>query len=151
MTPRHTARGVVVRDDQLLLMERWRSGLHYFSVPGGGIEPGEQPEETVEREILEETGVRVAVERLVFEMHDGGRVHRFYLCKYIDGEPSLQGDSPEAELYSQDNQFKPGWQPIRSLETLPFTYWAPIQKSLIEGLRNGFVGEVTIVTAPEKR
>jgi 8-oxo-dGTP diphosphatase len=151
MNPRHTARGIVVKDGQLLLMERWRPGKHYFSVPGGGIEPGEQTEEAVVREILEETGVRVAVDRLVFEMHEGAKVHHFYLCEYLEGEPALSADSPEAAMSTSENQFKPGWQAIEQLDQLPFIYWAPIKDVLSKGLHNGFPPEVTIVTLGEKR
>lgn len=35
--------------------------------PGGGIEPGERPEETAQRETLEETGVRVRVDASICE------------------------------------------------------------------------------------
>jgi 8-oxo-dGTP diphosphatase len=148
--PRHTARGIVVRDSQLLLMERWRPGKHYFSVPGGGIEPGETPEQTVEREILEETGLTVTVDRLVFEMRDGERRHSFYLCTYLDGEPFLPPDSPEAKINTEDNKFVPGWQPVNALPDLPFTYWAPIKAALVKGLSSGFSVQPTIVTAAEK-
>jgi 8-oxo-dGTP pyrophosphatase MutT (NUDIX family) len=36
--------------------------------PGGGVEPGEAPEETARRETLEETGLRVQVDASVFEV-----------------------------------------------------------------------------------
>jgi 8-oxo-dGTP diphosphatase len=54
--------GAVVHDTRgrLLLIRRGHEpsrGL--WSVPGGRVEPGETPEAAVEREVLEETGLRV--------------------------------------------------------------------------------------------
>ncbi|MGY1623453.1 NUDIX hydrolase [Geodermatophilus sp. SYSU D00965] len=54
--------GAVVHDarGRLLLIRRGHEpsrGL--WSVPGGRVEPGETPEAAVEREVLEETGLRV--------------------------------------------------------------------------------------------
>jgi len=146
---RHTARGIVVRAGQLLLMERWRPGLHYFSIPGGGIEPGETAEETVVREIAEETTLVVTVERQVLEMRDSDTVHKIYLCQYVAGEPQLLADSPEALLSTADNLFSPRWVPVDELPQLSFTYWQPLQPELIRGLQNGFPSDVTIVSAAQ--
>jgi 8-oxo-dGTP diphosphatase len=58
--PSHfTASGVVVQDGHILLVHHKRIGA--WVPPGGHIEPDEMPEETVVREILEETGVEVEV------------------------------------------------------------------------------------------
>jgi ADP-ribose pyrophosphatase YjhB (NUDIX family) len=54
--------GAVVHDAEgrLLLIRRGREpGRGSWSVPGGRVEPGETPEGAVEREVLEETGLRV--------------------------------------------------------------------------------------------
>jgi len=149
--PRHTARGIVVRDGQILLMERWRPGMHYFSIPGGGIEPGETSRQTVVREILEETTVAVKAGRKVLELRDGDFRHRIYLCEYISGEPRLPADAPEALQMTHDNRFKPGWVPVSELRALPFTYWQPLQEPLAGGLSNGFSGPVKIVSAKPTR
>ena len=146
-TPRHTARGIVIHDDQILLMERWRPDMHYFSIPGGGIEKGETPEHTVVRELLEETTITVQVQRKVLEMRDGAFRHRIYLCEYVSGEPHLPDDAPEFLHMTQDNRFKPAWVPVAQLPELPFTYWRPLQQPLVDGLQNGFGKIATIVNA----
>jgi len=34
---------ILIEDDKLALIERYRTGLHYFIFPGGGIDEGESP------------------------------------------------------------------------------------------------------------
>lgn len=148
--PRHTARGIVVHGGKLLLMERWRPGLHYFSIPGGGIEEGETAEEAVLRELNEETTLIATIERPVFEMRAGPVIHHIYLCNYISGEPHLPPDSPEAQ-HGPENRFKPGWVSVAGLDGLPFIYWQPLKQLLIDGLREGFEPTLKIVNAPSAR
>src|SRR5688500_7514355 len=106
---RNTSRGIVIYKDQMLLMERWRDGMHYFSVPGGGIEKDEAPEETVVRELLEETTVKVTLARKLYEMTEGSNTHHIYMCEYVNGEPRLPENSPEYIESHPGNQFKPCW------------------------------------------
>lgn len=55
VTPaRRMARGIVLRGDEILLVRQGLTGL--WSIPGGGVEEGEDPSEAVTRELLEETG-----------------------------------------------------------------------------------------------
>lgn len=59
------AYGVCLRDGQLLVIRKARGPYTgRFDLPGGGIEFGERPSETVVRECSEETGVQVVVEGL---------------------------------------------------------------------------------------
>jgi 8-oxo-dGTP diphosphatase len=58
-----SACAVVVDDGGRVLLGR-RVDTGKWSLPAGAIDPGEQPAEAAVREAYEETGVRIAVERL---------------------------------------------------------------------------------------
>lgn len=137
-TPRHTSRGIILKDDKILLMERWRPGKHYFSFPGGGIEPGETSEQTVLREILEETGCVATIERQLYTFRLDDQEHAFFLCRYESGEPHLPEDSPEARQQNPDNRFKPGWVKLTELSGLTFLVWEPVHRRLVQDLATGF-------------
>ncbi|MBO1901285.1 NUDIX hydrolase [Leucobacter weissii] len=65
MDLRVAAYGVVERRGKLLLTH-WRRGhLHGWTLPGGGLEDGEDPRDAVVREVLEETGLEARVGRLL--------------------------------------------------------------------------------------
>lgn len=65
MDLRVAAYAVIERRGKILLTH-WRRGhLHGWTLPGGGIEAGEDPRDTVVREVLEETGLHARVGRLV--------------------------------------------------------------------------------------
>ena len=61
-------RGIIIKNDQLLLIKRVRveTGKEniYYVFPGGGLENGETLEEGVKREVLEELGIDVEVEKM---------------------------------------------------------------------------------------
>lgn len=65
MKPRQRASAVCLAEGRLLLV-RMRDPVTRVELlfpPGGGIEPGEAPDATARRETLEETGLRVRVDR----------------------------------------------------------------------------------------
>src|SRR5690606_34225233 len=65
MDMRVAAYAVVERRGKLLLTH-WRRGhLHGWTLPGGGIDPGEDPRDAVVREVLEETGLEARVGKLI--------------------------------------------------------------------------------------
>lgn len=65
MDLRVAAYAVVERRGRILLTH-WRRGhLHGWTLPGGGIEHGEDPRDAVVREVLEETGLEARVGKLL--------------------------------------------------------------------------------------
>ncbi|MFJ3229676.1 NUDIX hydrolase [Streptomyces sp. NPDC086787] len=63
---RVAAYAVCVRDGQILLARSPApGGKHEWVLPGGGMEHGEDPYDTVRREVAEETGYRIEVTGLL--------------------------------------------------------------------------------------
>lgn len=58
------AAAIVVNDKEQILIQQ-RTDSDYWGLPGGGIEPGEEPAEAAIREVYEETGLVVEVTNLV--------------------------------------------------------------------------------------
>ncbi|MGH3963032.1 MAG: NUDIX hydrolase [Pseudonocardiaceae bacterium] len=88
-TPRHSVSvaGIVVSNaDQVLIVQRRDNG--HWEPPGGVLELNEQFEEGVRREVYEETGMNVRVERLtgVYKNLTAGVVALAFRCTPL-GDP----------------------------------------------------------------
>lgn len=78
------ASAVVINDQGKIVLHR-RSDNARWSIPGGAMELGESIAETAVREVKEETGLDVEVERLVGIYSDPG-----FVVAYSDGEVRQQ-------------------------------------------------------------
>jgi 8-oxo-dGTP diphosphatase len=114
----------IVRDG-LLLMQK-RAGMHgigTWCIPGGHIEFGEAPEQTVIREAKEEVGVSIATARIVAitndVFHESGK-HYVTLWLLADGigdeEPVPQpGEASEVGWFPLDALPSPLFPPLENL------------------------------------
>jgi ADP-ribose pyrophosphatase YjhB (NUDIX family) len=101
---------VVVRGDELLLVRRADTGE--WSPVTGIIDPGEQPAVAARREVLEEAGVLVTVERLasvgvtsplVYENGDQAQyLDLTFRCRWDSGDPHpADGENTEARWFTR--------------------------------------------------
>ncbi|MFJ6616567.1 NUDIX hydrolase [Kitasatospora sp. NPDC091335] len=97
-TPLHSVSvaGVVVREDGCVLAIR-RADNGTWEPPGGVLEPDEAIEDGVRREIYEETGIKVGVERLtgVYKNVSRGIVALVLRCRPESKEIRLSEESVE--------------------------------------------------------
>jgi 8-oxo-dGTP diphosphatase len=96
---------LIRRGDEILIAQRKANAsleALKWEFPGGKVEFGERPEDCLVREIREEIGIEIAVDRIYdvgshvyFKSggpgEQGSRVHvvlLFYHCRHLSGEPS---------------------------------------------------------------
>lgn len=60
----------VVRDKKILMEKLCYEGRTFYSIPGGGIEDGETPEQTAIRELKEECGLDGVIIRKLAEVYN---------------------------------------------------------------------------------
>jgi mutator protein MutT len=109
---------VIVQDGQILIVKRKYDPLAgQWSLPGGGVELGETLEDSIVREMLEETGLNIEVgpvievfDRITLDEQGEVRYHFVlvdYLCWPVGGE--LQAGSDVADARFIDPAELPGY------------------------------------------
>ena len=111
---RNSAKAIIIVDDAILLQRCQFGGQIVHLLPGGTQEHGETLSEAVRREVWEETGLRVRVERLLWVREfiaarhdrpadDGHTVEHFFHCIPEEGEtigePTVPDDIQLAILW----------------------------------------------------
>jgi 8-oxo-dGTP diphosphatase len=110
---------IILDESGKILLQR-RSDNGRWGLPGGAIDPGEEPAEAVVREVREETGLHVVPVRVV-GVYGGPDLHVQYpngdevmvisiafLCRVIGGRLQIdQDESLELKYFSLDNLPQP--------------------------------------------
>jgi 8-oxo-dGTP diphosphatase len=94
-TSRAVAACYIVKNRRLLMVRRIKQeGSLEWAGPSGQVEPGETPEEAAVREVREEVGLTVAVERRLGDrLHPAtGRHLIYFACRIVSGDPALVAD-----------------------------------------------------------
>jgi 8-oxo-dGTP diphosphatase len=93
--------GVVLHaDGRVLLIRTERAG---WELPGGRVEHGEDLIEALKREVQEECGCMISVERLAglsTNTESSGFIALTFRCRHESGEPSAGDDSLDASWFS---------------------------------------------------
>lgn len=83
-------RGILIDGDKITLLKRVRGEHVFYVFPGGGIEEGEDVEIALKREMLEELGVEVLVDRTLLQRintkHQPEQMEYFIVCKTQSGD-----------------------------------------------------------------
>jgi ADP-ribose pyrophosphatase YjhB (NUDIX family) len=125
---------VVINDAKEILLVRHRKGTRqYWVLPGGRLEYGETFYECAVRELQEETGLDVEVDKLIYISEaiapDRSRhIVNVYLTAHVVGGVMKVGNEPV--LAGVD------FVPISELEKC--TLYPPVGKQLLEHLPTGF-------------
>lgn len=119
---RPSAYGVVIRDGRILLSPQWDG----FDIPGGGTKIDETVEQCVEREVWEETGLKVKVGEIIhcessfFLLPNVNEpVHSilmYYLCDVVGGEITDQNFDKFEREYAK----KAEWIDLEKVDQLKF-------------------------------
>ena len=105
---------VVVRDDCLLVIRRGHGpGAGEWSIPGGRVEAGETLHEAVVREMWEETGLEVVVERFLGWVERLGDDHHFVILDFVVGLLDA-----EATVVAGDDAAEAAWVPLHELSEI---------------------------------
>lgn len=106
---RPSVRGIIIRGDKIAMIHSLK--YHYYKLPGGGAEQGEDQIDTLIREVKEESGLRV-IRSSVREFGYVRRIQKgeiddifiqdnfYYLCE-AEEEAGVQ----KLDDYEQDEQF----------------------------------------------
>jgi 8-oxo-dGTP pyrophosphatase MutT (NUDIX family) len=103
-----SCKGILLEEGRVWLRKNERDE---WELPGGKLDPGEQPEQTVAREMLEELGVRVTVGRVVDNYlytiktknadEARGVLVTSYICEFVErvGDVEHVGEAGRAEFH----------------------------------------------------
>lgn len=97
--------GIVLNEEKEILLCKHTYRLHAWSLPGGYMKAREHPAEGLEREIEEETGLIVSIDKeiKIRTDRDTARLDICYLGKFIGGEFRPSAEVSEIGFFSFEN------------------------------------------------
>ncbi|MGC4014900.1 MAG: NUDIX hydrolase [Luteolibacter sp.] len=108
-TPKVDVRAVVIEDDKVLLVRETSNGL--WTLPGGWADLNQSPAENAAKEVREESGLEVVVEKLIAcwdkdkQGHPKQPEHVYklvFLCRKTGGELTTSHETDAVEFFPLD-------------------------------------------------
>ncbi len=136
--------GAIIKDTAGRILLQRRSDYGNWGLPGGGMVPGEAVEETMKREVLEETGLEVlksefyavySGERMQYTYPDGNQV--VFVMFLFHAEANLEGklDHDGQTLLFQDEARESLRLQFFHLEDMELEQISSVQRPVFEDLR----------------
>ncbi len=133
-------RAIVLNDSKILVIKRNKFGKVYYTLPGGGVDMGENTEQALVRELSEETSLQTGENQLVFIEQSGEPygTQYVYLVAYAGGEPQLDPSSDEAIINTLgQNLYEPIWLTLNEFSNVQFVS-PSLQQAVMSGIQHGF-------------
>jgi ADP-ribose pyrophosphatase YjhB (NUDIX family) len=110
-TPKIDVRGAVFVHDRILMVREVLDN-HRWTLPGGWADVGHSPTASIVKEVHEESGYRVQVDKLAAlwdrRVHHPGPTSpfhiwkHFYICSVTGGEPTTSIETSEVGFFAED-------------------------------------------------
>ena len=97
---------VIFKDGTFTLLRRQKNGEHYYVFAGGLVEEGEKLEDALRREIREELGIEITIDRLLFDLVNREQYEYYYLVTQWEGDAQLIMDGPEKTTIGSNNTYE---------------------------------------------
>lgn len=133
---------VLVKENNVALIERHRSGLHYFTFPGGGVDEGESLEQAALREAQEELGIEVVIRRKLAEVQLGQKSRQIYFL--VEQTGGIFGTGTGEEYHesrnrgAQKGKYIPIWMSIDELSRHRNVYPADVARLVVNSTTEGW-------------
>ncbi|SEM99334.1 MULTISPECIES: NUDIX domain-containing protein [unclassified Paenibacillus] len=143
--------GAIIRDHMGRILLQKRSDYGDWGLPGGGMEPGESIEETMIREVKEETGLDVSSyelasiytgEKMKYTYPDGNEVVFVMFLFNVSAELGGKLDDDQTTLLFKDEQNESLELVFKSLDEIDISTINKVQKPVLVDLMQG---ELTIL------
>ncbi len=147
---RNRAGVILIEDNKLALIERYRANMHYFVIPGGGVDKGETPEQAAIREAEEELGLQVRILQKVAEVKLGTGCQFYFVVERIGGEFGTGTGEEYMEPNPKYGTYHPVWMPVDELPRHDNVYPSGISALIAKSIKSGWpANPITLVESAD--
>jgi ADP-ribose pyrophosphatase YjhB (NUDIX family) len=107
---------IIIKDNKMLLMHRFKNNEEYFTLLGGSVEDGEDLEQALVREIKEESNLEISGLEFLWQLDNRGREDNYFLVKNFSGDLKL--GEPELSRQNENNKYIPTWVNLSDLKDI---------------------------------